>query len=188
MDRPGRGLPDTMIVEKQGGILTDKRGLLFVGIVLICFMQAGLYAGRRSSQRYHSGDEQWPPLDSLLPSFSSSRPTIHEHPIPELMANAEKSFRDLLSRQSISLKKAVAEYKRRYNRNPPKGFDEWWDFAVKNNVKIIDEYDGLMDDLAPFWNLSGQEFRLRAEEVGLELLFLCFEFNVSSTGRPLTLH
>ena len=27
----------------------------------------------------------------------------------------------------------------RYGRNPPKGLNQWWDFARKHNVKIVDD-------------------------------------------------
>ena len=49
-----------------------------------------------------------------------------EHPIHALIANASVTWQNLLSKQSKTLQEAVAEYKRRYNRNPPKGFDKWW--------------------------------------------------------------
>lgn len=147
----------------SASILNGKRGFVFVGVVFFCFLQVGLHAGRRSSE---ATSKRW------LLSFSNSRPVIDEHPIPKLMADAEAEFRNLLSQQSNSLKKAVAEYKRRYNRDPPVGFDDWWQFAQENNVKIIDEYDGLMEDLAPFWEISGEEFRVRAEEVSRVLVFL----------------
>ena len=39
-------------------------------------------------------------------------------------------------------------------------------FAQKNEVKMIDEYDGLVKDLEPFWALSGEELRRRSEQVG----------------------
>ena len=81
------------------------------------------------------------------------------------MDDAERQFRRLLSRQSRSLRAAVAEYKRRYGRNPPKGFDAWWRFVQANNVKMVDEYDGLVKDLEPFWEMTGEEFRLRALQV-----------------------
>jgi hypothetical protein len=81
------------------------------------------------------------------------------------MEEAEERYRNKLSRQSKSLKKAVAEYKRRYKRPPPKGFDEWWSFARRNDVRLVDEYDGLMEDLEPFWNLGGAELRRRASQV-----------------------
>jgi hypothetical protein len=81
------------------------------------------------------------------------------------MDEAERRFRALLSRQSRSLRAAVAEYKRRYGRNPPKGFDAWWRFAQANNVKMIDEYDGLISDVEPFWGMTGEQFRERAFQV-----------------------
>lgn len=81
------------------------------------------------------------------------------------MADAEENFKRLLSRQSTTLKKAVTEYKRRYGRNPPKGFGQWWEFVQKHNVKIVDDYDALFEDLAPFWDMSGEEFRTRVAVV-----------------------
>ncbi|KAI0318673.1 hypothetical protein OF83DRAFT_1163349 [Amylostereum chailletii] len=78
------------------------------------------------------------------------------------MDHAEKRFRNLLSRQSKTLKAAVAEYKKRYGRSPPQGFDAWWDFAQAHDVRMIDEYDGLVQDLAPFWEMTGADFRKRA--------------------------
>jgi hypothetical protein len=47
------------------------------------------------------------------------------HPITVLIEAAEKRWKDKLARQSTTLSEAVAEYKSRYRRNPPKGFDLW---------------------------------------------------------------
>jgi hypothetical protein len=88
-----------------------------------------------------------------------------EHPITKLMEEAEQAFNQKLARQSRELKDAVAEYKRRYKRDPPKGFDQWWDFARNNSVLLVDEYDGLVEDLAPFWDISGAELRKRVHQV-----------------------
>jgi hypothetical protein len=140
----------------------DKRAVIFYLCICVVFMQAGLYAGRRSTSLASTprGDRQW-----TLPSFTQSETILKDHPIPRLMAEAEEDFKQLLSRQSTTLKKAVAEYKRRYGRNPPKGFDQWWDFARKHNVKIVDDYDAVFEDLAPFWDMSGEEFRARVDVV-----------------------
>jgi hypothetical protein len=140
----------------------DKRTVIFFLCICVVFMQAGLYAGRRSTSPSSAprANDQW-----TLPSFTQSRTVLSEHPIPQLMAEAEENFKQLLSRQSTTLKKAVAEYKRRYGRDPPKGFDQWWNFAQKNNVKIVDDYDALFEDLAPFWDMSGEEFRTRVDVV-----------------------
>ena len=140
----------------------DKRAVIAFLCICVVFMQAGLYAGRRSLSPSSSprANNQW-----TLSSFTQSRTTLNEHPIPRLMAEAEENFKQLLSRQSTTLKKAVVEYKRRYGRNPPKGFDQWWDFARRNNVKIIDDYDAVFEDLSPFWDMSGEEFRARVDVV-----------------------
>ncbi|TDL27904.1 glycosyltransferase family 90 protein [Rickenella mellea] len=88
------------------------------------------------------------------------------HPIPVLMAEAEDKYRDLLAKQSKTLADAVNEYRRRYKREPPKGFGDWWKFAVEHKAKMVDEYDGLLEDLAPFWEMPGEELRRRALQVG----------------------
>jgi hypothetical protein len=47
------------------------------------------------------------------------------HPIYELITRAEKEWEEKLSRASTTFRQAVREYRRRYNRLPPKGFDLW---------------------------------------------------------------
>lgn len=44
-----------------------------------------------------------------------------------------------MGRQSKTLPQAVIEYKRRYGRLPPRGFEKWWKFARQNNIKIVDD-------------------------------------------------
>jgi hypothetical protein len=58
------------------------------------------------------------------------------------MRDNKQRWEDLLKRQSKSLEQAVKEYKRRYGRLPPKGFDKWYKYCVDNNVKIIDDVSG----------------------------------------------
>lgn len=47
------------------------------------------------------------------------------HPINVLIEHGEKKWNDLLKRQSKTLDEATQEYKRRYKRNPPKGWEQW---------------------------------------------------------------
>lgn len=47
------------------------------------------------------------------------------HPIYELMRHAEGAWKDKLKRASTTLAEAIKEYKRRYHRAPPRGFDLW---------------------------------------------------------------
>ena len=141
-----------------------RKSYLFLAALAFVFFQAGLLTGHWSTQNHFPKS----PTTSLQLGRSSSTRlagNVVEHPIPLLMADAERQFRSLLSRQSHSLRGAVTEYKRRYGRSPPKGFDAWWRFVQNNKVKIIDEYDGLVGDLQPFWEMSGAEFRLKAFQV-----------------------
>ncbi|KAF4616689.1 hypothetical protein D9613_008818 [Agrocybe pediades] len=79
------------------------------------------------------------------------------HPILELISNAQKSWREKLDRASKTLEEAVIEYKRRYKRPPPMGFDHWWDYVQKNNIQLPDEYDFIHNDLEPFWGISPED-------------------------------
>lgn len=101
----------------------------------------------------------------LRAKAQAPKPPI-QHPIPGLMSNARQEFDAKIARQSKTLSAAVAEYERRYNRSPPKGFDEWYEFAVKNGATIIDEYDALAKSMEPFWLFSGEEVRRRCIQVG----------------------
>jgi hypothetical protein len=56
-------------------------------------------------------------------SFTRRTGTITEHPITKLMNDAKVAFTTLLVKQRKTLLEAVAEYKRRYSREPPSGFD-----------------------------------------------------------------
>jgi hypothetical protein len=94
-----------------------------------------------------------------------------KHPIAKLMEDAESEFRRKVNGQSRTLSKAVEEYERRYKRPPPRGFDDWFKFAVDNEVRIIDEYDSMVKDLRPFENMSGEELRARALQVRFLVLF-----------------
>ncbi|ORX34757.1 hypothetical protein BD324DRAFT_583214 [Kockovaella imperatae] len=93
------------------------------------------------------------------------RPPIH-HPIPDLMEEARTKYIEKINRQSATVEDAVKEYRRRYNKNPPKGFDKWYQFAKDHDAVIFDEYDQLDRDLKPFWLFSGAELRRRCIQVG----------------------
>jgi hypothetical protein len=101
----------------------------------------------------------------LRAKAQAPKPPIH-HPIPKLMADAREKYDNLLRKQSKTLDQAVAEYKKRYGRKPPKGFDEWYKFAKDNNAIIIDEYDQLVRDLEPYWQFTGKDVRKRCIDVG----------------------
>lgn len=136
--------------EESGA--SKLRGIVYVVCLLGVFIEAGFFAAHR---RQSAGQD-----------VSQAREeVIVEHPIPELMTAAEDRFRNMLQSQSKTLEQAVAEYKRRYGRDPPKGFDDWFAFAMAKDVKMIDEYDAINEDLSPFYAFSGEELRRRVDQV-----------------------
>lgn len=152
----------------QDGVPGTKRGFLFVIAVFAIFMQAGLWSARKKTQEVFPDNSLVPKTRMLVDLVKgNSKTTVKEHPIPKLMADAEVKFRDRLSRQSKTLPQAVAEYQRRFKRDPPRGFDDWWKFVQDNGVLMVDEYNAITEDLEPFWDLSPVEFRLRASLVSL---------------------
>ncbi|KIW83920.1 hypothetical protein Z517_03166 [Fonsecaea pedrosoi CBS 271.37] len=77
---------------------------------------------------------------------------VHFHPIDMLMYDATLHHNKYLESvgSTSSLAEAVAGYKQRYNRNPPPGFDTWFEYAKNRSVLIVDEYDQIYHDLLPF--------------------------------------
>lgn len=78
-------------------------------------------------------------------------PTVH--PILMLIQRAEGLWNHKVAKQSKTLAQAANEYRRRYTRNPPLGFDKWWAYAKANRIVLVDEYDQIHRDLEPFWAL-----------------------------------
>uniref|UniRef100_A0A0W0F2S7 Putative capsular associated protein n=1 Tax=Moniliophthora roreri TaxID=221103 RepID=A0A0W0F2S7_MONRR len=150
---------------RDKGWLSRNGGYIVFFCIFLIFMQTGLYA----SQNYHASvpSQSSQTTTSWTSMFSHDKPKPGiQHPIPKLMNDAEAEFRRKVGRQSKTLEAAVAEYKRRYKMPPPRDFDRWWQFAKENSAVMVDEYDGLMGDLAPFHQLPGEEIRRRTLQVG----------------------
>jgi hypothetical protein len=157
----------------HGMLSMNKRLLVFLAIILACLMillrphQTQAVVSQLSGNLDTSSSklQDWIPRSSKFFGATQSKKETVVHHIPKLMAKAQAKFKTMITGQSKTLAEAVKEYKRRYGRNPPKGFDEWFEFAQENGVKIIDEYDQLVRDLEPFWSMSGKELRRRAIQV-----------------------
>ena len=154
---------------------TNKRLLIIfaalVGLVILFRTHQTQEDGPRFLRHFGASKlQEWIPEPSNFFKATQSKTVIH--PIPKLMIEAQAKFRKMIKGQSKTLADAVKEYKRRYGRNPPKGFDEWFEFAKENGAKIIDEYDQVVRDLEPFWGMSGEELRRRALQVRGCVLFV----------------
>lgn len=89
------------------------------------------------------------------------------HPIEHLAQKSLAEWNGMVDHQSSDLTSAVAEYRRRYGRNPPPGFDEWFEFARSRGSLIIDEYDDIYNMLEPFWDVSPAVLRKAIEFVSV---------------------
>jgi hypothetical protein len=85
------------------------------------------------------------------------------HPIENLAAIGQTQFSYLLTSQSNTLWTAVAEYNRRYRRNPPPNFDKWFAIARREEFVLFDEFDTIMETLEPFWGMTAPELRRRVD-------------------------
>lgn len=86
--------------------------------------------------------------------------TASTHPIDELIQDAEKSFTELLKKESKDLKSAAAEYRRKRGRYPPPGFDTWFKFAQDNGAVMVEDFfDQIYHDLGPFWGVPASTMR-----------------------------
>lgn len=141
---------------------------------LIAILQVIYFLSRRSQSvpKQLQNVSAYIPSAPKFPTFLTKKkktavPTVvhMKHPIAKLMEDSEANFRAMIKRQSRSVDKAAEEYKRRYGKYPPKGFEDWYKFAVDNKVRIVDEYDSMIRDLKPFEEISGAELRSRALQV-----------------------
>ncbi|GAM90280.1 hypothetical protein ANO11243_083220 [Dothideomycetidae sp. 11243] len=119
-----------------------------------------------SHQRSHAAQGSLP----LAAYATPGRPepvtitNTREHPIDLLVKDSERYVRSMIDRQSKTLAEAVRTYKARYGMDPPPRFDSWFEFAQKNKVQIIDDYDTIHDSLLPFWGLKPKTIRERVRE------------------------
>lgn len=146
----------------MASILQNRATLAIVGtVLLVWYLVSSDYAPDTITP------VQWLTTRVVKTSSPWVRRVKLEHPIPKLMEDAQASYRKKLGGQSKTLKQAAAEYRRRYKRNPPRGFDQWFAFAKANDFKMFDEFGGMVSDLEPFWTLSSEEIRRRTTQVRL---------------------
>ena len=70
------------------------------------------------------------------------------------MREADKAWTEYEESRSITFKETVAKYRRRYGRNPPPGFRDWYRYARDKGVHNVDDFEQIMDDLRPFWGVE----------------------------------
>ncbi|EPS45627.1 hypothetical protein H072_388 [Dactylellina haptotyla CBS 200.50] len=84
--------------------------------------------------------------------------------IEELFLNSYTQWREFLERQSKTFEEAVRNYKIGYKRDPPPGFQDWYNYAVAMGAPVIDDYDRIEEDIAPFRTMSPTVIARRIRE------------------------
>jgi hypothetical protein len=110
-----------------------------------------------------------------LPSFGGSSGSPKEilgykfvlpngnHPIDDLIRQADRLQHELLGKATHSLHDAAAAYRARRGRQPPPWFDRWYALALKKDALVVEElFDPIYDDLNPFWAIPAQTIRDQA--------------------------
>lgn len=94
--------------------------------------------------------------------FGQSNETVDQHPITDLMHEADQKLHQYEDGISTTFRDTVAKYRVKYGRHPPPGFKEWYRFARKRNVHNVDDFEQIMDDIRPFWSLEPKHVRALA--------------------------
>lgn len=78
--------------------------------------------------------------------------SVYFHPIDVLIYDAKLQHDRYVGSagSTVSLSETVNHYQQRYKRNPPPGFDVWFEYAKNRSAFIVDEFDQIYDDLLPF--------------------------------------
>ncbi|KAF7323672.1 CAP10 domain-containing protein [Mycena kentingensis (nom. inval.)] len=110
----------------------------------------------RPSQPF--GGNAPPPSDHSFGGRPHGRPPPPDHRPPlddpyfdhPDLAHAADSAKQLLASQPPTVHAARARYSLKTGRSPPQGFDAFYEFATQRGC-LVDGYDGIYADFAPFW-------------------------------------
>jgi hypothetical protein len=147
--------------------------LLTIALILHLVTDTNIETRIRSSVPVRLGRNQSAAFIVLLIAFSigvvvyrHQQPTS-THPITALieLAAVQHETWGSQAHRSRTLAEAAAHYRRRYKRDPPPNFDKWYRFAVQRNSIVIDDFDNIEEDLAPFSSFNPDDLRLRTVTV-----------------------
>ncbi|KAJ7584213.1 glycosyl transferase family 90-domain-containing protein [Mycena floridula] len=173
--------------------------ILFVFLVLLVIIQlTGVFSTYELPFIDYDGDsyveEKWPEPEFPLGEHTYRQDGLLQvneggaHPIFELMRVAEKEWKRKLNASSTTLDEAIREYRRRYRRDPPKGFDSWWNYVKRHNVQLPDEYDSIFNDLEPFWGINPADLIKSAFDLESQEDYDSYTLGKNDTGPVGVMH
>jgi hypothetical protein len=147
--------------------------LLTIALILHLVTNTNIESRIRSTVPVRLGRNQSAAFILILIGFSIGvvvyrrQGPVLEHPISTLIERAgiQHELWESQACRSQTLAEAVVHYQQRYDRDPPPGFNEWYHFAVARNSIVVDDYDNIEEDLAPFSSFSPDDLRLRTATV-----------------------
>lgn len=164
---PGAGSNKASLISR---FLTSKRPRRHVALFTIAVFSALVTLSLVYVHRYTEYELPIPDISDInLPSYilpSKYTDALYgkrDHPLYGIISTAEQEWKAKLARQSTTLYDAVVEYRRRYDREPPLGFERWWAYTRAHNVQLPDEYDTIDQSIRPFLAFSPDYFRARLE-------------------------
>ncbi|KAJ7115010.1 hypothetical protein C8R44DRAFT_795157 [Mycena epipterygia] len=135
------------------------RRLLVTIFGIFALTAAGaILAQRRLAVGPVSGEAE-PVVESEMPV------EMHEPEAPHVSA-ARVEIDALFARQSKMLSEARARYELKTSRSPPRNFDLWFGFAREHKC-LVDEYDQIHRDFAPFYQLAKEDPEFFQKMIGL---------------------
>ena len=109
------------------------------------------------------------PRLTAISAISGSSQLNNLHPIDYLVMQNRARFASMSAKQSQTIQEAVVEYRRRYGREPPLGFDKWFKAARDHAFVLPDEFDTFMQSLEPFHSVHPSILQQRLQKA-IEIL------------------
>lgn len=165
--------------RRAGGFIRYILGALVILLLVFYFKGSAETSSSESFTTYmapaisYSSTTEYPPRPYPEPPSNHELPISapkqeQENPIDTLIANAEKTFEELLKKESHDVNAAAAEYRKRRGRHPPPGFDAWFKFAQENNAVMVEDFfDQIYHDLGPYWGVNPAGMRTLARDAGM---------------------
>ena len=170
--RSGSG--STMGVNRIGWRIAG--GLAVLGLFLLLSNGANRYDYRSPPSYLSSSSSVYKAAQTSMDEVIAKCALRGIHTIACKVEHAAELAEELQARQSTTPQQAVLAYRRRYQRSPPPGFEQWVEFALQHNATVIDDYDQIEVDLNTLRQagLVGAKLRARIREA--KLLFPGYEF------------
>lgn len=137
-------------------------------ISIFWFLAPSFYTQRHIDVHHPQPEAVRPEKEKVVPP--TSRPPVEarpkpDHPILHLIAEADKEFDALLGKETKNLQDAAQAYRDRRGRQPPPGFDVWFQFAQNHSAIIVEDFwDQIYHDLNPFWGVPAKQMREQAND------------------------